>query len=111
MVKFLKINGKDHPVRISYYALKMLKEKTGKSLEQMSDTDFETYEVLLYFSLEKGAQKQGIPFTFTMEDMEDVMDQVFFDFMRMVPEFFPNVDPAVIGKDGQKGAGKEKGGK
>jgi hypothetical protein len=106
MVKYLKINGKDHPIRVSYYALKMLKEKTGKSLENMESTDFETYEILLYYALERGAKKMGIPFEFQMDQMEDVMDEVFFEFMKLIPEFFPNLEPMNPGEAGKKKSGK-----
>ena len=93
MVKFLKINGADHPVRISYYALKMLKEKTGKALSKIADDDFESYETLLFYSLKKGAQATGGEFTFKETDMEDVMDEVFMDFMALIPLFFAPPQP------------------
>jgi len=88
MVKYLKINGKDHPIRVSYYALKMVKEKLGKSIADMGTDYFDVQEMLLFYSLKKGAEIEGIEFTFTLEQMESVMDEVYMDFMTIIPEFF-----------------------
>lgn len=96
MVKFLisETYGK-LPVRLSYYAIKMFQLETGKSLEHI---EFQEFEILLYYALQKGFQKtkkqfgftndQGEFIQFTKENIGDVADEVFTDFVKMIPEFF-----------------------
>jgi hypothetical protein len=107
MIKYLKYKEKDLPIRVSYYALKRVKEKRGKSLSTMAEDDFEAQELLLLYSLKKGCEEEGIKFEYHFREdeekkmvvdiefmdikttIENVMDEVFFDFMKIVPEFFP----------------------
>ncbi len=91
MFKHIKYQGKDYPIRISYYALKMLQIKTGKSITDPSKVEYDAYEDLLFYSLKKGHEKAEVPFTLKRAEMEDFMDEVFFDFVKMIPEFF-NMD-------------------
>ena len=92
MVKFLEYKGDKLPVRVSYYALKMLKEKEGLSMSSMADDDYTAYEALLFYALKKGHEVEGKEFKLTMEDMEAIMDEVFFDFVKLIPLFFPQID-------------------
>lgn len=89
MVKFINYNGKDLPVRISYYALKMLQEKTGKKFGIGVELTFSDYEILLFHALERGHKNTQQEMTYTMEDMVDIMDECFFDFVKIIPDFFP----------------------
>lgn len=82
---------KQFPIRVSYYALKMLKEKLGRGLTLTDDgTDYEAYETLLFYSLKKGHDKTypGKDFPFKEEQMEDIMDEVYTEFMQIIPKFF-----------------------
>lgn len=96
MVKYVEIKGKKHPVRVSYLALKMVKEDTKKDLTNMDtdNLDFDVQESLIYWALKSGhnAMKQvgGIeePFTFTKEQMEEVLDDCWIEFVSLIPEFF-----------------------
>jgi len=95
------------PIRVSYYALKMLKEELGRSLTKDDDgTDYAAYECLLYWSLKKGHEKlyPTIPFPFTREQSEDLMDEVYFEFMKIVPEFLSDevAEPKKKGTTGEK---------
>ena len=119
MVKFIKYNGEDYPIRISYYSLKKLKEKLGRGLSITDDgTDYTVYETLLYYALEKGHKLTypDKPFPFVIGepnnvmDMENVMDAVYSEFMQLVPQFFTdgNVEAPELGnkevgvEDGKK---------
>lgn len=102
MIKYLETTKGKLPVRISYFALKKYQEKTGKSaissdgaLSNMLSGDL---EYLLYFALKKGHQSVEEDFKLEMKDMEDLMDEVFFDFIKLIPEFFPKNQP----KQGEK---------
>lgn len=91
MVQYLTIKGKKHPVRISYFALKMLKAEAGVSLENIAkQDDFSAYETLLFYSLMQGAKVTEQEFTIKREDIEMIMDEVFFDFIKLIPIFFPS---------------------
>jgi len=102
MVKFLKYKNEDIPIRVSYYALKMLKEKMGKSLTTLADDDFEAWEILLFYGLESGYRAMDKPFPYTPADSVDIADELFFEFMAVLPQFFPQLEKfAVIpGKEG-----------
>jgi len=92
MVKYLTINGKQVPVRISYYALKKVKETLGRDVSNMKADDYELFEHLLLYSLQKGAQIEKVECSFTLENIEEAMDEVYFDFVKLIPEFFNAAD-------------------
>jgi hypothetical protein len=96
MIKHLTLeNGEKLPVRIAYSALKKFKEETGKSLmseDALKDIFSGDVEVLLYYSLQKGFKVEGRPFEYKKEDMEDILDEVLFDFIKLIPLFFPKTD-------------------
>jgi len=98
MVEYITYQGKAYPIRISYFALKMLKTKLGRSLSVTDDgTDYEAYETLLYYALLKGhaITNQAVEFPFKEEDMEDVMDECFFEFLNFIPKFFPKTETEI----------------
>lgn len=107
MIKILSYKGKDYPVRIGYYAIKhtsaLLKAKTGKELtmENLFTQDLEVYEPLLFFSLEMGAKATDKKLDLKLEDMEFMLDEVLFDFVEMVPEFFPKQEEGATVKGNQ----------
>jgi len=87
-----KTGEKKHPVRVSYYVLKMLKEEAGKEVGDLASDDFGSYELMLYYALKRGYKMIELSMPFEKEDMEDIMDFVFFDFLALIPEFFPGLD-------------------
>lgn len=87
MVKFVEYQGKKLPIRISYYAIKILKEKSGKRFEEI-DEDVALYAPLFYASLQAGAWATNTPLEIKEEDVEKVLDACFFDFIKLIPEFF-----------------------
>lgn len=91
MVEYINYQKKRYPIRISYYALKRVQQEFKVSLEKITESgDMGVYEALLFHGLTKGAQVTGEPMKFTREQIEDVMDEVFFEFMELMPKFFPN---------------------
>jgi catalase len=90
MYKTINIKGKEYPVRVSYIVLKRVKEDTGKALEQVTGNDFEVYESLLYYALQQGAKAadKADP-GFEKKDMEEMLDACFFEFVKIIPDFFP----------------------
>lgn len=90
MVKFITYKGTKYPVRIGYFVLKMVKAETGKSIEDASE-DLSIYETILFYALQKGARVTGQEFSFTKEQMEDVLEECLFEFIALIPSFFPNI--------------------
>lgn len=119
MIKFLNYKKWDNdkketiveqiPIRVSYIALKRMKNTFGRALSLDDDgTDYEAYEALLYQSTQLAYQMLGEPYPFTIEDMELLMDGVYVEFQKIVPEFFEDGNNdgtdkiAGKGKDGPK---------
>ncbi|MFP4047478.1 MAG: hypothetical protein ACLFT4_06930 [Bacteroidales bacterium] len=98
MIKYLKTETYgDLPVRISYYAMKKYQEETGKSLMTQFQNGFSDMmsgelEYLLFYSLRRGFQVDKKEFKFEMKDMEDILDESFFEFIKLIPEFFPQAE-------------------
>ena len=97
MVKFLTYKEKKLPIRVSYFALKMMKDKiTGPEITDASNLDnfgFEQQEQLLYYGLVSGHKATGEVMPFKQEDMEDILDECYFDFLKMLPDFFKGLNP------------------
>lgn len=90
MVQHITYKNEKYPFKVGYYALKMLKQDTGKSLESLGQDDLEVYESLLFHSLKQGHTLENKEFKFTKEDMEQVLDECFFEFVELIPTFFPD---------------------
>ena len=99
MVKYLDyINGEKLPFRVSYFALKRIKEQSKKVMNAENPSNemgFEQYELLLFYALQRGYELEKQECPFTMEDMEKVLDIVFSQFIKKIPEFFQ--DEEVLG--------------
>lgn len=92
IIKYIEYRKKKYPVRIAYRALMMLEEETGKSFQEMQSKEevpIKIYQTLLYHSLIAGANAQEVKMTLKEEDMIDVLDECFMDFVGMIPAFFP----------------------
>lgn len=97
MVRYLETESYGKlPVRVSYFAMKKYQMETGKSLMEQFQNGFSDMmagelEYLLFYALRRGFQveKREEEFKFTMEDMELVLDETFFDFIKIIPDFFP----------------------
>ena len=93
MVKYLKVNNEKLPVCIAYTALKKFQEQTGKSVMSqngiMDDIFSGDLEYLLLFALESGYAKEGKECPYKKDDMAGLLDDCLFDFIKLIPEFFP----------------------
>jgi len=100
MIKLIKINGVEHPIRVSYSALKAVKDTHGKSISKVTEDELEVYETLLFASLKSGYQatQRSSEFKFKKEEMELALDDCYVDFLKIVPEFFPKEGPGDIQK-------------
>jgi hypothetical protein len=87
MVKFINYQEKQYPVRVSYWAMKALKEKSGKRFEEI-DEDVALYEPLFFAALQAGAWEMNQELKIKEEDVPKVLDACFFEFISFIPEFF-----------------------
>ena len=90
-VEHITYQRKRLPVKMGYYALKMMQKEHGASMEQVQG-DIGLYEPLLFYSLEQGHKITKKEFAFKMEDMPDVLEDCFFEFVALIPKFFPDAE-------------------
>lgn len=98
MIEYITYKKKQYPIRLSYLALKKFKQETGKDFEKLDDNDIEIYETMLFYALESGGKAMDTPNPFKREIMEEILDECFFDFVKLVPKFFPAEVEALPGK-------------
>ena len=95
MVKYIEvvIDGvkMEVPVRISYFALMTLKEKTGKNLEELGDDAFEAYQYLFWAAVVAGCNGAGKPKPFEEDQAMMALDSCFFKFISIIPEFMAEI--------------------
>lgn len=115
MIKYIEYKKEKYPVRVGYRALKMLQKETGMSFEELQKQekgiDLDNYEILLFHSLVAGSKAEESVMPFKMDDMIDVLDECFMDFVRMIPEFFPDADEGKKGNVQRNRGGRKKQGK
>ena len=74
----------------------MLKAETGKEIEEVlsgGSVDITIFEILLFYAMKQGAKYTEQEFTFTKDDMEMILDDCFFEFVALIPSFFPHLQP------------------
>lgn len=88
MVKFIEYKKEKYPVRLSYRALKSLK---GSDLTKVAQGEFDDaiFENLLWAGLQSGHTAEEKELTLKKENIEDILDECFFEFVKIIPEFFP----------------------
>lgn len=86
MVEFIKYHGVQYPVRISYKVIKNLKAETGKDIGSLDD--MEILEPILYHGLISGCEAEGINMPFNRNEVENILDECMFEFIKIIPKFF-----------------------
>lgn len=90
MVRTLKYKGKELPIRLSYRVFKGMRvDLKGTNVGSMEDMDPELMESMLWHGLVSGHAAESKVLELTKENMEDVLDECMFEFLEMIPEFFP----------------------
>ena len=95
MTERIKYKGKQYPISVGYYALKHAsreaqeKGQSDISMEAIMSGNLENYEPLLYFSLVMGAKLEGTELDLSREEMEFVLNECMWDFIALIPKFFP----------------------
>ncbi len=88
MIKTLSYKGKKYPFRIGYKALKGVVQELGREFDGQSDTfDFEGAEALLFHGLKQGASFSDQAFDLKRDEMEDVLEDCFHEFIAAFVDF------------------------
>jgi len=101
MVAYLKYKDVEHPIRISYYAIKQFEKDTGKSIDIL-DEKLEYLETLLWFGLIAGHRVEDKEMTLKRDEMEFMLDECLREFNELILGFFPSGDGSVSLDDKKK---------
>lgn len=92
MVQYLNYNDEKIPVKIAFRALKNFQEETGKNMTSLDgDLSFKDIESLFWWGYESGcksAKSEGFKQKYKRSEMEDILDEVYLDFVNIIPAFF-----------------------
>jgi hypothetical protein len=86
-VEYITYKGEKLPIKLGYYALKMMQSEFGVDLTNTSELAL--YEPLLFYALVQGHKIEKKKLKLKMTDMVDVLDDCFFEFAELIPKFFP----------------------
>jgi hypothetical protein len=79
MVKEIEFGGESRPVKFGWNALAIFGELTGTTLSDLTkfetELTFKEALCLIYAGLKEGARSQKVPFTLTIEDVGDFLDE------------------------------------
>lgn len=95
MTEIIKYKKKEYPISVGYYALKHASREAQEkgqqdlSMESIMSGNLENYEPLLYYSLVMGAKLEEQELDLTRDDMEFVLNECMWDFIALIPKFFP----------------------
>lgn len=97
MVQYIIYKGKKYPVRLSYRVFKGLKTDIGDSvdLSKLGEMDPVLLETMLWHGLISGHKYEEKELVFKRDEMEDILDECMFEFIQLIPLFFPK---AKLGK-------------
>lgn len=90
MIEYIEYKKEKYPVRLSYRVFKGMKKDIGEvDFKKLQSLDSEVIETMLWYGLQSGCKHEGVELPFTKEDMEDILDECFFAFIKLIPKFFP----------------------
>ena len=79
MYEFIKIDGKKHPIKFGFNALRNFSNLTGISLKEMEtlgeEMTIDAAITLIWCGLKDGARASKETFIMTIEDVADAMDE------------------------------------
>jgi hypothetical protein len=85
----LNYKGKKVPVQLGYYALKMTQQQVKEDFNpNQAGMNIALFEPLLFHAIEKAHRRLGKENPYTMEDVEDMLEDNFSRFVEMVPKAY-----------------------
>jgi hypothetical protein len=95
-VEYITIKGELVPIQLGYEAFKKLQKKHKIQIEDVSSLNWENYEQALFYALEMGHEAEhetdGVKFTYKMTDMPKILNECLWEFIAIMPSFFPDID-------------------
>lgn len=100
MVEYIKYQGEEYPIRISYYALKMMTKAKDIKVNDLASgkVELEIYEDLLFHALVAGAHVLKIEQKISKDEIQFVLDECFMEFVKMIPKFLPKAEKSGLEK-------------
>lgn len=93
MVEYIQYREDKLPIKIGFYALKHFQKETKKSLTDLEgELSFEDIEALFYHAYINGCKAlQSVTFKpkYKREDVENILDDNYLEFIQLIPKFFP----------------------
>jgi hypothetical protein len=86
MVEFITYQGEKYPIRISYYVLMMAQKETGMKLEEL-DTNLESQQTILWYSLVAGHKMAKKDLTLNRDDIVWILDECYMEFQKALFHF------------------------
>jgi len=95
-VEYIKIKGVQVPIQLGYEAFKKLQKKHKIQIEDISSLNWENYEPALFYALEMGHNAEhetdDIKFPYKLTDMPKLLNECLWEFIAIMPSFFPDID-------------------
>lgn len=110
---FLTYHKKKLPVKLGIFTMMLVQEEYGISFAQGEIGDEANikpsqYIPLLFHGLEQGHRIAKRSFTFEMDDMHDILNDCFMEFVAILPKFFPDSEDMLELEKVMGEVGKEK---
>lgn len=99
MVEYITYKGEKYPVRISYSALKHLKQESGKDITEIVGDDLSYIEIILWYGLLSGHKAENKELILERSEVEFILDESFNEFNNILIKSFP---PAIEGSKENK---------
>ena len=95
-VEYITIKGELLPIQLGYEAFKKLQKKHKIQMQDVSSLNWENYEQALFYALEMGHaaehETDGVKFELTLKDMPKMLNECLWEFVALMPSFFPDID-------------------
>lgn len=95
MVREIKIKDKTYPIKVKFYAEMQLVKEFGFRILELDENNVlkiekhpEAWATVFYYAVESGCKETGQDFDLKKEDIPFILDDVFEDFMKILPSFF-----------------------
>ena len=102
-VEYVTINGGSHPIQFGYEVFEVLQKKHKIQIDDISSLNWSNYRPALFYSLRQGAIAAGVEFTWKLEDMGEALNECLWEFVALMPLFFPDVEAEMAKRSGATG--------
>ena len=97
-VEYITIAGKKHPLQFGYEVYETLQKKHNIQIDDISSVNWSNYKPALFYSLKMGAEAKGEKFEWKLTDMTKALNECIWEFIQLMPKFFPTFDDELAKK-------------